>query len=246
MGPNPVGLPEGIGAFCSGTLIHPQVFLTAGHCTGPGSFAGIPPFVRIFISLSPNALDQASWRPVVGLITHPSIPPCPPPLGCDPTTQDVFHAPDPGISDIGLAFLAEPVHDVRPARLGPAHALESRAASKQLMLTAGYGFPRLGPNDEVPDISAWDGWRRIKASRLDQVVDDTWASWSLPSHICFGDSGSPTFFNPPSFGFFNLSVVAVASDGGIDCLSADYRARVDATAIQQWIAETVQERLVAR
>ena len=114
------------------------------------------------------------------------------------------------------------------------------------MLTVGYGFPRLGPNGEVPEISEWDGWRRIKASRLDRLVDDTWASWTLPSQICFGDSGSPTFFNPPVSRLFDLSVVAVASDGGIDCISADYRARVAAAAVQQWIADTIQQHLVAR
>ena len=40
--PNEFGLPPGIVAFCSGTLIDERVFLTAGHCTGPGSFAPLP------------------------------------------------------------------------------------------------------------------------------------------------------------------------------------------------------------
>jgi hypothetical protein len=64
--------------------------------------------------------------------------------------------------------------------------------------------------------------------------------------ICFGDSGSPTFFNPPIFGLFDLSVVAVASDGGIDWISADYRARVDTAAVQHWISDTIHQQLVAR
>jgi hypothetical protein len=92
--PNDVGFPVGIVAFCSGTLIHERVFLTAGHCTGPSSFAPLPPFIQAFVSLSPNALDPSNWRPIVEQITHPSIPPCPPPLGCDPTTQNVFHHPE--------------------------------------------------------------------------------------------------------------------------------------------------------
>jgi hypothetical protein len=239
--PNDLGIPEGILAFCSGTLIHRRVFLTAGHCTGPSSFAPLPPFIQEFVSLSPNALDPSTWHPVVERITHPSIPPCPPPLGCDPTTQDVFHALDPGISDIGLVLLAEPVRGVRPARLAPADVLESPAAMRQPMLFVGYGFTELGPEGEVPPISEWDGWRRIHASRMDRVVDDTWASWKLPSQVCFGDSGGPTFFNPrPASGPFDLALVAVASDGGIDCISRDDRARVDASAVQQWIIETIQ------
>jgi hypothetical protein len=242
--PNDLGIPEGLVAFCSGTLIHERVFLTAGHCTGPGSFAPLPPFIQVFVSFSPNALDQSTWRPVVDQITHPSIPPCPPPLGCDPTTQDIFHAPDPGISDIGLAFLAEPVHGIRPARLSQAGALESRAATRLPMIFVGYGFTELEPDGEIPPPSEWDGWRRIKASKLDRVVDDTWASWELPSRVCFGDSGGPTFFHaraqttPPE-----MSLVAVASDGGIDCVSPDYRARVDSAGVQQWIRDTILQRL---
>jgi len=242
--PNDVGFPVGVVAFCSGTLIDERVFLTAGHCTGPGSFAPLPPFIQVFVSLSPNALDPSTWRSVVEQITHPSIPPCPPPLGCDPTTQDVFHALDPGISDIGLAFLAEPVRGIRPARLATVDALESRAAARLPMIFVGYGFTHLGPGNEVPPPSEWDGWRRIKASKLDRVVDDTWASWKLPNQVCFGDSGGPTFFNAHPFTRpFDMSLVAVASDGGIDCISPDYRARVDTTAVQQWIRDTIHQHL---
>src|SRR5262245_64615329 len=86
--PNDVGFPEGVVAFSSGTLIHERAFLTAGHFTGPASFAPLPPFIKAFVSLSPNALDPSTWRPVVEQITHPSIPPCPPPLGCDPTRSE--------------------------------------------------------------------------------------------------------------------------------------------------------------
>jgi hypothetical protein len=240
--PNDVGFPEGIVAFSSGTLIHERAFLTAGHFTGPGSFAPLPPFIQLFVSLSPNALDRTTWRPVVQQSTHPSIPPCPPPLGCDPTTEDVFHSLDPGISDIGLAFLAEPVHGIRPARF-QTNALESRAAEKLPMIFVGYGFTHPGPpGNEIPPISDWDGWRRIKASKLDRVVDGTWASWQLPSQVCFGDSGGPTFFNAHPFTRpFDVSLVAVASDGGSDCRKPDYRARVDAPAVQHWIRDAIRQ-----
>jgi hypothetical protein len=240
--PNDVGFPVGIVAFCSGTLIHERALLTAGHCTGPSSFAPLPPFIKAFVSFSPNALDPSTWRPVAEQITHPSIPPCPPPLGCDPTTQDVFHAPDPGISDLGLVFLAEPVRGIRPAPLAAPGTLESRAAARLSMIFVGYGLTHLGPDGEVPPPSEWEGWRRIKASRLDRVVDDTWASWKLPSRVCFGDSGGPTFFNAdPLNRPLHLSLVAVASDGGIDCISTDYRARVDTVAVQQWIRDTIDQ-----
>ncbi len=42
------------------------------------------------------------------------------------------------------------------------------------------------------------------------------------------------FFNPrPASGPFDLALVAVASDGWIDCIGRDDGARVDASAVQQ-------------
>ena len=71
-----------------------------------------------------------------------------------------------------------------------------------------------------------------KISRLQTVVDNEWASWSVPGIVCYGDSGAPTFFS--------ARVVAVASDGG-DCYEHDYRARVDTTAAQDWIRQTIAD-----
>ena len=112
------------------------------------------------------------------------------------------------------------------------------------MLFVGYGFSELGPGGEVPPVSEWDGWRRVHTSRMEEVVGDTWASWMLPSRVCFGDSGGPTFLSRDLLsGSFDLALVAVASDGGIDCLSRDDRARVDSPRVQEWITSTIQELL---
>src|SRR6266496_2479392 len=62
-GPNPFGIPEGIGAFCSGALIADRVFLTAGHCVGP-SLPELPPFIKAYVTFSPTALDRSTWIPV--------------------------------------------------------------------------------------------------------------------------------------------------------------------------------------
>ena len=65
---------------------------------------------------------------------------------------------------------------------------------------------------------------------------------------CLGDpkfrllrgSGSPTFLiNFPEVLRDRRPIVAIASDGGIDCLSKDIRVRVDTYAVQQWIKATV-------
>jgi hypothetical protein len=54
------------------------------------------------------------------------------------------------------------------------------------------GYPLPGPVAEEGD---WDGLRRFRTSSLDTVLDENWATWSLPSNVCFGDSGAPIFLN---------------------------------------------------
>ena len=125
------GNPVGRRAHCSGVLIDQRVFLTAGHCTGPGKF-GIPPNVKLFVSFGVNALDQSTWLAATRMtFPHPSLPPCPGPAGCDPTTSNVFHGGDPGIQDIGLVFLEEPVHHIAPGRLAAPGFLETRKGARK-------------------------------------------------------------------------------------------------------------------
>jgi hypothetical protein len=223
---NDAGLPPGIIAQCTGTLIHERALLVAGHCTA-ATGGTLPPFIKAFVTLSPTALDQSKWRAASVLAFHPSIPPCPPPDFC------TFQGLDPGILDIGLVFLEQPVSHVQPARLAKPGTLETARAAGSLMIVAGYGFLDSLPGGGSPPYSDWDGLRRLKISRLREVVDDEWGRWSLPGIVCFGDSGSPTFFGG--------RVVAVASDGGNVCFSRDDRARVDTKAAQDWIRQTIAD-----
>jgi hypothetical protein len=235
--PNDFGIPPGVVTHCSGTLIHERAFLVAGHCTRTAATPGeLLPFIKIFVTLSPNARDQSAWREVSGLAYHPSIPPCPPPTFC------TFRGLDPGILDIGLVFLRRPVRHVQPAKLARPGTLESDRAAGKFMIVAGYGFLNSLPGGIAPPISEWDGLRRLKISRLRQVVDNEWASWSLPGIVCYGDSGAPTFFNDHPFaGRSRERVVAVASDGGDVCFSRDDRARVDTKEAQDWIRQTIAD-----
>jgi hypothetical protein len=223
--PNDAGFPPGVISHCTGTLIHERVFLLAGHCTAPTA-GGLLPFIKTFVTFSPNALDRSTWLPVSTFAYHPSLPPCPPPEGC------TFQGLDPGILDVGLVFLSRPVRHIAPARLAKPGTLETAGAAGKLMIVAGYGHLDSLPGGGAPPDSEWDGLRRIKISRFGTVVDNEWASWSVPGIVCYGDSGAPTFFG--------ARVVAVASDGG-DCFEHDYRARVDTTAAQDWIRQTIAD-----
>jgi hypothetical protein len=84
-GPNDLGVPEGtLIDFCTMTIIHERVGLTAGHCTTYAD-SGVPSFIRPVVSLSPNnPRDPSAWIDVAIQRTHPNWPtcvlgePCPP------------------------------------------------------------------------------------------------------------------------------------------------------------------------
>jgi hypothetical protein len=231
---NPPGLPGGLAGQVTAVLIHPQTLLTAGHFAARAE-RELPPWVRVVVSFAPNALDASTWidlnRALGTCIAHPSFPrPCTP-QSCPFDDADGQY--EPGISDVGLCFLDEPVLGIRPAKLAN-RSLDHRRVPGTRMTIVGYGTTAPAPGGPA-DTSLYDGIRRWGRSSVDQVIDQNWVTFNRdPVGVCYGDSGAPTFFNG--------RVVAVASDGALDCVSADNRARVDSKDVRKWIKSQIDQR----
>ena len=234
------GNPVELRGFASGTLIRPNVMISAGHFTAPvKALGGIPPTIRIFARFSAtDARNPGTWIPVIATATHPSMPHCPPPPQCDPT-DDILVAPlEPGIADTGLVFLARAPANIQPAVLAAPGTLEKSEGARTTI--AGYGLTSPGRAWAVAvDAWPWDGKRRIRASAVRRVVDETWGLWSIPSYVCSGDSGGGIFLKSPS----GERLVANVSDGGQDCRRQNNNNRLDTRAIQTWIDNTVKAQL---
>lgn len=230
------GRPVELRGFASGTLIRDRVMVTAGHFTAPATSLGaLPPSVRIVASFSPtDPRDRATWIPVVRFATHPSMPHCPPPPQCDPTDDSLVAPLQQGIADVGLVVLAHAPPGIRPARLAAHGALDG--AEGVTTTIVGYGTTTPQRRSVPPDSVQWDGKRRIRTSRVRRVIDETWALWSLPSHVCSGDSGGGIFLR----GADGERLVASVSDGGRDCRSHNNNNRLDTRAIQRWMEEALR------
>jgi len=239
--PNPTKEREGLITICSGVLVNERAFLTAGHCVGRG-VRGLPPFVEVSVSFDRSKpFDRKTWMPVARLVIHPSLPEsCQVRPGCDPTTTNAFSALDPTRADLGLAILERPVRGIKPAVLARPGTLTEPGAGRRPMTIVGYGSTApLPAGGNPPPPLFYDGIRRLKSSFLESVASDYWATWALPSRVCFGDSGAPTFVNQPQGGHTARRLVAIASDGGADCASKDARVRLDTRVVQDWISSVI-------
>jgi len=234
------GNPVELRGFASGTLIRDRVILTAGHFTAPLKALGtMPPGVRMVASFSPtNAKDPKTWIPVVSQATHPSMPHCPPPPKCDPTDEILTAPLEPGIADVGLLFLERAPLGIKPARLVGYGALTRSEGVSTTIVGYGTTTPR-NPN-APPDTAIWDGKRRVRASRLRRVVDETWALWSIPSYVCSGDSGGGIFLNVSRKESNDVMLAANVSDGGLDCRRHNNNNRLDTRSIQSWITDMIR------
>jgi hypothetical protein len=236
---NPLGLPGGLTGQVTAVLIHPQTMLTAGHFAarfeGAAASGQLPPWLRVVVSFAPNALDQSTWidlnRALGTCFAHPTFPrPCTP-QSCPFDDTDGQY--EPGISDVGLCFLDEPLHGIRPAKLAN-RSLDGEHVPGTRMTIVGYGTTAPAPGGPA-DTSLYDGIRRWGTSTIAQVIDQNWVTFNRdPVGVCYGDSGAPTFFNG--------RVVAVASDGALDCVSADNRARVESKEVRTWIKTQIDQR----
>jgi secreted trypsin-like serine protease len=210
---------------CTGTLIHPRVFLTAGHCTDGWEGTGVETF---WVNFDQDALNEATLLEVAEVITHP----------------DYWWGPTSNPHDVGALVLAEPVEDIEPANLPELGFLDSlkkdgmlRQGSNGAKFTlVGYG----GTLEWPPPQISYDDQRQFSISEF-QALLKSWLRMSQnqatgDGGTCFGDSGGPAFWTEPDG---TEILVGVTSWGDANCIASAFNYRVDTHDTLDFIAEVI-------
>jgi V8-like Glu-specific endopeptidase len=212
---------------CTGTLVAPTIFLTAGHCTEA-------PAVRATIWFESDI--QSNWQ-ALGYPYGGST-------SVDGTvyTHPLFDASAFFIHDLGVVVLDTPVTSLGYAALPQLNVLNKyktqRGLNKLTFTSVGYGQQKA-----YPDASAWkedaEKVRMVAYPKLIQIGvpgngDDFAILLSNNAHTggtCFGDSGGPNFIG-------NTNVIGGVTSYGVNstCGGTGGVYRVDTKDDLDWLA----------
>lgn len=200
---------------CSGTLVSPRVFLTAGHCTD--YMINTLGQTDAYVTFDPN-FGTDSAHNVFSTPYHGSV-----------ITNPTWHVP--AQNDTAIVYLDKAVKTIAPATVAPLGLLDQLKKNGTLQtstfLNVGYGtaeqivVPTTGPT------FPFDGIRKYTYStygslgqeyiHLNQKLSQGNAG------TCYGDSGGPTFLTVNGTQY----VVSVVTTGDTPCKSTSVNERAD-------------------
>jgi len=214
--------PDGVKyLYCSGTLIAPDVFLTAAHCTAAAAAYGADPH-DVYVTFDPVWDENATL--------HRGTYDLNPNYGHD------MH----DLNDVAVIILDVPITDIEVATLPPAGLLSDMKKDKELkgqqFVTVGYGTLR---DDKTGGPHAFgDYGERYFATQTFLALKPYWLQISMnPSTgsggTCYGDSGGPHFLGDSDM------VVSLTVTGDAWCRATDITYRLDTDSARSYLGQFV-------
>ena len=215
---------------CSGTLITPNVFLTASHCTVYFTQELAPEGYEAYVSLDqsipygPLTSNQTELLPVAHVVTNPN-----------------YNQSQSDSGDIAVLILAREVQGVTPAALPSCRLLDQLVARNGLktavFTNAGYGvqnrvvgggvpfFQDLNP---IPRMFSFSSFNSLNRGYLRLSQNSSTGNGGT----CFGDSGGPNFLTVSG----QQLIVAITITGDSVCRSTNVDYRLDTASAQAFLA----------
>lgn len=215
---------------CSGTLITPNVFLTAAHCTlfytqdlapeGDVAYVSFDQSIP-FGSLTSN---KTELLPVAHVVSNPNY---------NPSQGDS--------GDIGVLILERSVRAVTPATLPACGLLDQLVAQNGLktatFTNAGYGLqnrvvggglPFFQDLNPIPRMFSFSSFNSLNGGYLRLSQNPSTGNGGT----CFGDSGGPNFLTVNG----KQLIVAITITGDSVCRSTNVDYRLDTVSAQGFLA----------
>ena len=240
---------------CSGSLISPTKFLTAGHCTdsvgagGPGTGAYT---ARVWFQQNAGANFNGVIDPFTGYPETCAADT----LGTLCATSDELYnygfanfAGFPNIHDVGVVILDQSIELPEYGVLSSAGQLDNletaRGQKDTIFTVSGYGLSyRTNDKDALPNLSfrirlmGTSTLINLHSSYTDGYNLQTQGHGNDRAGTCSGDSGGPVFLGGP-----DSNVIVAVTSFGIDalCRGTDYSYRVDRQEVLDWIANPTSD-----
>jgi secreted trypsin-like serine protease len=206
---------------CTGTLVAPKVFLTAGHCTDYLESIGVSDVWVTFDSQYTSSSRLIHGR----YVTDPNY-----------GYSGRGGASDP--HDLAVVLLDRDAKGITPARLPTKNLLGTRDLKNQTFTAVGYGTVR-DIKTTGPNAFYFDSTRRYALQSF-LSLEPSWLNLNMnPSTgsggTCFGDSGGPHFFGGVSS---NLEV-SITVTGDSVCRATDKTYRLDTAGARSFLGQYV-------
>jgi secreted trypsin-like serine protease len=215
---------------CSGTLIAPNVFLTASHCTVFYTQELAPEGDIAYVSLDQSipfgdlTSNSTQLLPVSHVVSNPNY---------NPSQSDS--------GDIAVLILERNVRGVTPAALPSCGLLDRLVAQNGLktavFTNAGYGIqnrvvgggvPFFQDLNPIPRMYSFSGFNSLNGGYLRLSQNSSTGNGGT----CFGDSGGPQFLTVNG----QQLIVSITITGDTVCRSTNVDYRLDTISAQAFLA----------